>query len=87
MRGPPAFRPTLRAGVIEKRCKITAFGGDAQIFTQKSDKFLQSEQLSLQKERQICLILIVFLHFLSKSLHISKNSSNFVAFFMNKVHE
>jgi len=48
MRGHPVLRLTLRAGVIEKRCKGTVFWGDRQIILTKSDKILQNGELSLQ---------------------------------------
>ncbi len=38
----------MRAGVIEKRCKSTAFFIVHQIFSPKSDKFLQNADSSLQ---------------------------------------
>jgi len=41
--GIPRFERTLRAGVIEKRCKGTAFYGDVQINAAKSVKFPQIE--------------------------------------------
>ncbi len=48
MRRHPALRRTLRADVIEKRCKITAFERDYQIFLTKSNKFLKTAESSLQ---------------------------------------
>jgi hypothetical protein len=38
----------LRASVIEKQCKGTAFLWNVQIIRPKSDKFLQNGQCSLQ---------------------------------------
>jgi hypothetical protein len=56
MRGHPVLRLTLRASVIEKRCKGSVFCGDRQIILTKSDKFPQNGELSLQKYQQPRLI-------------------------------